>query len=198
MPPMHSALKFEGKRLYELARRGESVERAPRRIVIHRIARVATDGGDEARVRRRLLQGYLHPVARRGCRGQAGHARLCRGLRRLSVDPFGGLPMYTLDAAGRARRREARRRRCCCRLTRPFRTCRGCDAGQPRPWTGAAAGTGRSWRCSRRLRASCGPMRRRTVPGTGAGCSRTAGSGRSRLFVERRGGQRPAALTCGR
>src|SRR5690606_35941213 len=35
IPPMHSALKFEGKRLYELARRGESVERAARTIVIH-------------------------------------------------------------------------------------------------------------------------------------------------------------------
>src|SRR5262245_24191476 len=40
VPPMHSALKFEGKRLYELARRGESVEREPRRIAIHRITRV--------------------------------------------------------------------------------------------------------------------------------------------------------------
>jgi tRNA pseudouridine(55) synthase len=37
---MHSALKFEGKRLYELARRGQSVEREPRQIFIHRIARV--------------------------------------------------------------------------------------------------------------------------------------------------------------
>src|SRR5690606_14060624 len=39
--PMHSALKFEGKRLYELARRGESVDRAPRDIVIHEIGRVS-------------------------------------------------------------------------------------------------------------------------------------------------------------
>src|SRR5687768_1162008 len=44
IPPMHSALKFEGKRLYELARRGESVERVPRRIVIHRLSRVGFAG----------------------------------------------------------------------------------------------------------------------------------------------------------
>ncbi len=34
VPPMYSALKQGGKRLYELARRGEVVERAPRRIRI--------------------------------------------------------------------------------------------------------------------------------------------------------------------
>jgi tRNA pseudouridine55 synthase len=35
VPPMHSALKHKGKRLYELARRGEVVERPPRSVVIH-------------------------------------------------------------------------------------------------------------------------------------------------------------------
>lgn len=34
VPPMYSALKKDGKRLYELARRGEEVERAPRPIRI--------------------------------------------------------------------------------------------------------------------------------------------------------------------
>ena len=33
--------KFEGKRLYEMARQGLSVDRTPRSIVIHRIARVS-------------------------------------------------------------------------------------------------------------------------------------------------------------
>ena len=36
-PPMHSALKHEGRALYEYARQGIEVERAPRSIVIHRI-----------------------------------------------------------------------------------------------------------------------------------------------------------------
>jgi tRNA pseudouridine55 synthase len=36
-PPMHSALKHEGKALYEYARQGIEVERAARHIVIHRI-----------------------------------------------------------------------------------------------------------------------------------------------------------------
>lgn len=37
IPPMYSALKKEGKRLYELARKGEVVERAPRPIRIDEI-----------------------------------------------------------------------------------------------------------------------------------------------------------------
>jgi tRNA pseudouridine55 synthase len=36
-PPMHSALKHEGRALYEYARQGIEVERAVRRVVIHRI-----------------------------------------------------------------------------------------------------------------------------------------------------------------
>ena len=37
VPPMYSAKKRGGKRLYELARRGEEVERQPVRVTIHRI-----------------------------------------------------------------------------------------------------------------------------------------------------------------
>jgi len=36
-PPMHSALKHEGRALYEYARQGIEVDRAARRVVIHRI-----------------------------------------------------------------------------------------------------------------------------------------------------------------
>lgn len=37
LPPMHSALKKDGKALYEYARAGQIVERTPRRVHIHRI-----------------------------------------------------------------------------------------------------------------------------------------------------------------
>jgi len=37
IPPMFSAIHYKGKRLYELARRGIEVERAPRRITINSI-----------------------------------------------------------------------------------------------------------------------------------------------------------------
>lgn len=38
IPPMYSALKHNGECLYDLARRGETIERAARRVTIHEIA----------------------------------------------------------------------------------------------------------------------------------------------------------------
>lgn len=37
IPPMYSAIKVGGRKLYELARRGESVERKPRRVTIDKL-----------------------------------------------------------------------------------------------------------------------------------------------------------------
>jgi tRNA pseudouridine55 synthase len=37
VPPMHSALKHRGRALYDYARAGQTVERAPRRVTIHRL-----------------------------------------------------------------------------------------------------------------------------------------------------------------
>ncbi len=37
VPPMHSALKHQGQPLYQLARAGATIERAPRSVVIHRL-----------------------------------------------------------------------------------------------------------------------------------------------------------------
>ncbi|MEO7056983.1 MAG: tRNA pseudouridine(55) synthase TruB [Caldimonas sp.] len=44
MPPMHSALKHEGKPLYDYARAGIEVEREPRAVTIHSIAVVEGEG----------------------------------------------------------------------------------------------------------------------------------------------------------
>ena len=35
IPPMYSAIKIKGKKLYQLARAGQEVERAPRKVTIH-------------------------------------------------------------------------------------------------------------------------------------------------------------------
>ena len=44
VPPMHSALKRDGTPLYELARQGVEIERAPRRVTIHRLHLLAWQG----------------------------------------------------------------------------------------------------------------------------------------------------------
>ena len=46
VPPMHSALKNDGKALYDYARAGVEVEREPRRVTIHRIDVVSWQGAE--------------------------------------------------------------------------------------------------------------------------------------------------------
>lgn len=38
IPPMYSAIKINGKKLYELARQGKEIERKPRTVVIHKLS----------------------------------------------------------------------------------------------------------------------------------------------------------------
>jgi len=44
VPPMYSAKKREGRKLYELARRGEAVDREPVRVCIHEFTAIKPDG----------------------------------------------------------------------------------------------------------------------------------------------------------
>lgn len=46
IPPMYSAIKVNGKKLYEIARKGEEVERKARRINIRSLDLIGQDGGD--------------------------------------------------------------------------------------------------------------------------------------------------------
>ena len=48
IPPMYSALKRDGKKLYELARAGKEVERAPRPVTIHALEVPGPDRGRTA------------------------------------------------------------------------------------------------------------------------------------------------------
>ena len=46
LPPMYSAIKVKGKKLYEIARRGGEVERQPRPVTIRKLAIVGEKDGD--------------------------------------------------------------------------------------------------------------------------------------------------------
>jgi tRNA pseudouridine55 synthase len=95
VPPMHSALKHQGERLYELARRGESIERAPRRIVIDRIER-RSFADNLLSFEVRCSKGtYIRSLAA-DIAAKLGTLGYVAQLRRLAVDPFDGLPMVTL------------------------------------------------------------------------------------------------------
>jgi tRNA pseudouridine55 synthase len=43
IPPMYSAARYKGKRLYQLARKGEVVERAPKKVEVHELSCLELD-----------------------------------------------------------------------------------------------------------------------------------------------------------
>lgn len=47
IPPMHSAIKVDGKKLYELARKGIEIERSPRQVTIYSLSILPTQRADE-------------------------------------------------------------------------------------------------------------------------------------------------------
>jgi tRNA pseudouridine55 synthase len=104
VPPMYSALKHEGERLYRLARKGLEVERLPRRIVIHRLELIAISEG-QLQFEIDCSKGtYVRTLAEdlaRAC-GTVGHVA---SLRRLRLGPFTDPRMHVLEvveqAAGR-------------------------------------------------------------------------------------------------
>jgi tRNA pseudouridine55 synthase len=97
VPPMYSALHYQGRRLYQLARRGEVVALPPRKVVVHRL------GVEEIDLPRVTLtvtcsQGtYVRTLAH-----DLGAALGCGGhlaaLRRLQVGAFRVEDALALDA----------------------------------------------------------------------------------------------------
>ena len=64
VPPMYSALKVNGQKLYDLARKGKEVERQPRPITIHELELLGFDGLD-AKLRVRCSKGtYIRTLCK--------------------------------------------------------------------------------------------------------------------------------------
>ena len=57
IPPMYSAIKIKGKKLYELARKGQEVERKPRPVTIHELEIMEQTGDAEYLLRVRCSKG---------------------------------------------------------------------------------------------------------------------------------------------
>lgn len=97
IPPMYSALKRDGKPLYEYARQGIELERPPRRVTIHELELLDFDGMT-ARLLVDCSKGtYIRTLAqdigrRLGC-GAHLHA-----LRRTRVGPFSITDSISLEA----------------------------------------------------------------------------------------------------
>ena len=97
VPPMHSALKRDGRPLYELARRGETVEREPRTVTIERLELLDL-GADRFEFEVVCSKGtYVRVLGEDLARalGTCGHLG---ALRRLWVEPFDAADLVTLAA----------------------------------------------------------------------------------------------------
>jgi tRNA pseudouridine55 synthase len=108
VPPMHAAIKHEGRPLYEYARRGETVDRAPRRVAIRRLE-LETFDGNAARIYVGCSKGtYIRTLAEDigaalGCGAHLG------ALQRVAVGPFKveqAIGLDALEAIAPAQRRE--------------------------------------------------------------------------------------------
>ena len=87
VPPMYSALKVNGQKLYDLARKGKEVERQPRPITIHELTFLEMEGSD-VRLRVRCSKGtYIRTLCK-----DIGEALGCGGcmaaLRRVSAGEY--------------------------------------------------------------------------------------------------------------
>jgi len=98
IPPMVSALKVDGKRLYQLAREGITVERKARQVTVHSLEITAFDPGTgTASLQVVCSKGtYIRSIVT-----DIGEAIGCGAhvtqLRRTFVSPFQGTAMVSLD-----------------------------------------------------------------------------------------------------
>ncbi|MDO9132554.1 MAG: tRNA pseudouridine(55) synthase TruB [Hydrogenophaga sp.] len=101
VPPMHSALKKDGKPLYEYARQGETVEREARHVVIHDLDLLDMQLQGDApflRLRVRCSKGtYIRTLGEdiAEALGCGGHLSM---LRRTETGPFDASQCIALDA----------------------------------------------------------------------------------------------------
>jgi tRNA pseudouridine55 synthase len=96
VPPMYSALKYQGQPLYKLAREGREVERKPRKVTIHELALESWDA-PVLTFRVNCSKGtYVRTLAEDIARSLGSCAHL-ESLRRLSVTPFLEADMVTMD-----------------------------------------------------------------------------------------------------
>ncbi len=97
VPPMHSAIKIGGEKLYQLARQGLEIERPPRTVTIHALELIAVR---DAEIEFEVLCSkgtYIRTLAEQWAAafGQCAHLT---ALRRVGAGPFKAADMVGLEA----------------------------------------------------------------------------------------------------
>ena len=98
LPPMYSALKVNGQKLYDLARQGKTVERKPRAITVYELELLEQSAPDEFALRVVCSKGtYIRTLCH-----DLGQALGCGGcmaaLRRVQAGAYGEAEAVALDA----------------------------------------------------------------------------------------------------
>jgi tRNA pseudouridine55 synthase len=97
VPPMHSALKQDGKPLYEYARAGITRARAPRAIVIHDLQLLDWQAPDLSFDVRCTKGAYIRVLAE-DLAAQLGTIGHLAALRRIAVAPFSAERQWSFEA----------------------------------------------------------------------------------------------------
>jgi tRNA pseudouridine55 synthase len=99
IPPMVSALKKDGRRLHELAREGQVVERDARRVEVHQLEMISVGPGPYPEVEFRVVCGkgtYVRSLADDMAAALGGHAHLT-SLRRTRIGSLKASGGVTVD-----------------------------------------------------------------------------------------------------
>lgn len=96
LPPMFSAVKHQGQRLYELARQGIEVERKPRTVQIYDLELIAF-GDDSLELEVHCSKGTYVRTLAEDIGEQLGCGAHVATLRRTAVGPYGENGMVTLQ-----------------------------------------------------------------------------------------------------
>jgi tRNA pseudouridine55 synthase len=108
VPPMYSAVKIGGRRLYELARAGEEVERAPREVTVHELV-LRDFSSNELRVSLRCSKGFFVRSLAHELGKVLGCGAHVEALRRTQSGPFTlaqALTLERLESGGAAEVKE--------------------------------------------------------------------------------------------
>jgi tRNA pseudouridine55 synthase len=97
-PPAYSAVKVDGERAYDLARAGEAVELAPRKVVLYEARLADAPDPDHAIITVRCGKGFYIRALVRDLAQVLGVEAHVSALRRLSVGPFTEAAAIGLDA----------------------------------------------------------------------------------------------------
>lgn len=96
VPPMYSALKVDGKPMYEYARAGQEVERKPRQVTVHAIERLAFDR-DVAQIQVTCSKGTYIRTLVEDIGNQLGCGAHLAGLRRTATAGYTLERAYTIE-----------------------------------------------------------------------------------------------------